>query len=44
MKLKTSFFNKTLFMKNMTRFAPAWVLYGIFMLLIVGTSVITDTS
>ena len=44
MKLKTSFFNKTLFMKNLTRFAPAWVLYGLFMLLIVGSSVLTDTD
>lgn len=29
MKLKTSFFNGTVFRKNLTRFAPAWVLYSL---------------
>ena len=37
MKLKTSYFNSAVFRKNMTRFAPAWVLYGIFLLLILAT-------
>lgn len=27
MQLKTSFFNKTVFLKNLTRFAPAWAAY-----------------
>ncbi len=29
MQSKTSFFNKTIFRKNITRFAPVWVLYTI---------------
>jgi ABC-2 type transport system permease protein len=29
MKLRTSFFDKTVFRKNLTRFAPAWGLYSI---------------
>ena len=29
MKLKTSFFNGKVFLKNLTRFAPVWVLYAI---------------
>lgn len=29
MKSRTSFFNKTIFLKNMTRFAPAWGLYTV---------------
>ena len=33
MKLRISFFNPTAFRKNLTRFAPAWVLYGVFLLL-----------
>ena len=35
MKLKTSFFNVTALKKNLVRFAPAWALYGIFMLLVI---------
>ena len=31
MRSKTSFCNKTLFKKNMTRFAPVWVLYTVFL-------------
>ena len=31
MRSKTSFCNKTLFRKNLTRFAPVWVLYTIFL-------------
>ena len=35
MKLRTSFFNPTVFKKDLTRFAPTWVLYsvGLFMML-----------
>ena len=35
MKLRTSFFNPTVFKKDLTRFAPTWVLYsvGLFMVL-----------
>ena len=35
MKSRTSFFNKTVFKKDLTRFAPAWGAYLIFMLLAV---------
>lgn len=35
MKLKTSFFNPTVLKKDITRFAPVWGLYSIFMLLFV---------
>ena len=35
MKLRTSFFNVSALRKNLTRFAPAWALYGIFMLLLI---------
>ena len=35
MKLKTSFFNVSALKKNLTRFAPAWALYGVFMLLLI---------
>ena len=37
MKLRTSFFNPTVFRKDLTRFAPTWVLYtvGLFMMLAV---------
>lgn len=34
MKSKTSFFNKTVFKKNLTRFAPAWGLYTVFQLMV----------
>lgn len=34
MKSRISFFNGALFRKNVTRFAPAWVLYTIFSLLV----------
>ena len=34
MKSRTSFFNPTAYRKNLTRFAPAWVLYGVLLLLI----------
>ena len=35
MKSRTSFFNPTALKKNLTRFAPAWALYGIGLLLLV---------
>ena len=34
MKLRTSFFNVAAFKKNLTRFAPAWGLYGLLLLLV----------
>lgn len=42
MKLRTSFFNTTVFKKDLTRFSPAWALYtvGLFMML----AVCTDAS
>ena len=33
MKSRTSFFNRTVFQKNLIRFAPVWVLYTVFLLL-----------
>ena len=33
MKLRTSFFNPTLYRKNFTRFAPIWAIYGIVLFL-----------
>lgn len=39
MKSRTSFFNPTAYRKNLTRFAPAWVLYGVVLLLILVTMV-----
>ncbi len=43
MKSKTSFFNPTAFFKDVRRFAPAWVLYFICLLLGV-TVIVTGTS
>ena len=40
MKSRTSFFNATVFKKNLTRFAPAWGLYTVFLVL----AVLTNTS
>lgn len=37
MKSRTSFFNATAFRKNLTRFAPAWALYGVLLLMILLT-------
>lgn len=34
MKSRTSFFNPAVFRKNLTRFAPAWALYGVLLLMI----------
>ena len=42
MKSRTSFFNPTAFRKNLTRFAPAWALYGVILLLILVTMVGSD--
>ncbi len=43
MQSKTSFFNKTLFRKNLTRFAPVWVVYSL--CLIVGVALVyTDNT
>lgn len=44
MKSRTSFFNPTAYRKNLTRFAPAWVLYGVLLLLILITMVGGDYS
>lgn len=44
MKSKTSYFNFTVFKKDITRFAPAWVLYTIALLLVVCSSVFNDTT
>ena len=33
MKSKISFFNKTAFKKDVTRFAPIWILYTVCMIL-----------
>ena len=34
MKSRTSFFNRTIFRKNITRFAPVWALYSAFLLML----------
>ena len=34
MKSRTSFFNPTVFKKNLTRFAPVWVLYSLMLLMV----------
>ena len=34
MKSRTSFFNVTVFKKNITRFAPVWALYSVFLLML----------
>ena len=39
MKLRTSSFNFTVFKKDLTRFAPAWAVYGIVLLLILMAAV-----
>ena len=44
MKSKISFFNPSLLRKDLTRFAPAWVLYGVFLLLVFGGSVLSDNQ
>ncbi len=42
MKLKTSFFNATAFRKNLTRFAPAWGLYTL--CLVMGLLLMTESG
>lgn len=44
MKSKTSFFNLSLLRKDLVRFAPAWALYGAYLLLMFGGSVISDNQ
>ena len=44
MKSRTSFFNPTAYRKNLTRFAPAWALYGVILLLILVTMVGSNYS
>lgn len=44
MKSRTSFFDSTILKKNITRFAPAWGLYLVFLLLIMGLMVDRDGS
>ena len=41
MKSRTSFFNITLFKKDITRFAPLWVLYTVAMSLMMLTTYTT---
>ena len=41
MKSRTSFFNTALLRKDMVRFAPAWVLYGAFLLLVFSGSILS---
>ena len=42
MKLRTSFFDKTVFFKNVTRFAPAWGLYALGLLMALMTMASSD--
>ena len=42
MKSRTSFFNATVFKKNLTRFAPAWGLYTVILVLAVITNLYED--
>ena len=39
MKSRTSFFNPTVFRKNLTRFAPVWIAYSIILLLVMSSIV-----
>lgn len=41
MKSKTSFFNSSLLRKDIVRFAPAWVLYGAFLILVFSGSILS---
>ena len=41
MQSKTSFFNKTVFVKNITRFWPLWLAYLVIWILIVPVSFLT---
>lgn len=42
MKLRASFFNGTVFKKNLTRFAPAWVLCSLYVLIYIFLSTLTS--
>lgn len=44
MQSKRSFFNKTAFKKNMTRFAPVWVLYSLLLVLAVVSNFMRNGS
>ncbi len=44
MKSRTSFFNVTVFKKNITRFAPVWALYSVFLLMFMVLMAIDNTS
>ena len=44
MKSRTSFFNATVFKKNITRFAPVWALYSVFLLMLMVLMAIDNTS
>lgn len=44
MKLRASFFNGTVFKKNLTRFAPTWVLYTLYVLIYVFLSTLSSTD
>lgn len=44
MQSKRSFFNKTVFKKNMTRFAPVWILYTLLLLVVLAVAYMNDRS
>ena len=44
MKSKTSFFNGTVFRKNLTRFAPLWILYTLCLILGMAMMYVADTQ
>lgn len=44
MKSRTLFFNVTAFRKNITRFAPVWALYSVFLLMLMALLAIDNTS
>jgi len=43
MKSKTSFFNTSLLRRDLVRYAPAWVLYGVFLVLIFAGNLLDNT-
>ena len=44
MRSKTSFFNKTVFKKNLTRFAPVWVVYALGLCILIIMQYSNETS
>ena len=44
MKSRISFFNRTVFKKNITRFAPVWALYSVFLLMVMVLMAIDNNS